>query len=123
MGSHFTEQTRNFVKAFIKTASDNYPETIYKTYIINAPFIFRTVWAFIKAFLDERQVSKFKILGGQSDYLPKLLELMDLEDIPVQFGGKDETCDWAAEKGPWEGGWKEGGTMPTAYGPLCKAVE
>ena len=30
-----------FIQSFIKIASDNYPETILKTYCINSPWIFR----------------------------------------------------------------------------------
>ena len=112
---HFTADTRNFIKAFIKIASDNYPESIYKTYIVNAPFVFRTVWSFVSQFLDARQKAKFSIMGSQKEFLPKLLEVMDISDIPVQFGGKDESCTFYEEQGPWQT------LMPSKAGPLVKA--
>ena len=111
LSKHFTSDTRNFIKSFIKVASDNYPESIYKSYIINAPFAFRTAWSVVGAFLDARQKSKFSILGGQKEYLPKLLEVMDIEDIPVQFGGKDASCTFYHEQGPWQS------LMPSPAGP------
>jgi len=111
LSKHFTSETRAFIQSFIKMASDNYPETIYKTYIVNAPFIFRTVWAFVSKFLDERQISKFSIMGGHKEYFPKLLEVMDIKNIPKQYGGEDETCTFIQEQGPWQS------LMPTACGP------
>ena len=35
------------------------------TICAQAPFVFRTVWAFVSAMLDERQKAKINILGGQ----------------------------------------------------------
>ena len=115
LSKHFTYDTREFIKSFIGVASANYPETIYKTYMINAPFIFRTAWAFISKFLDERQVAKFSIMGGPKEYLPKLLEVMDIENIPTQFGGKDTTCTFYEERGPWAS--KETFGWPSPAGP------
>jgi hypothetical protein len=114
LSKHFTKETRTFIQAFIKTASDNYPETIYKTYIINAPMLFRTAWAFVSNLLDARQKAKFSILGGPREYLPKLLEVMDKEDIPVQFGGTDTSCNFYEEQGPWQE------LMPSKAGPRVK---
>lgn len=68
------------------------------------------------------QVSKFSILGGQKEYWPKLLEAIDEADIPVQYGGTDETCDFLSEHGAHEGCWSIGGYMPSVYGPKCKTA-
>ncbi len=111
LATHSTKDTRNFITSFIKVASDNYPETIHKTYIINAPLLFRTAWAFVSGLLDERQRAKFSIMGDQKEYLPKLLEVMDLESIPVQFGGTDMSCTFYEEQGPWQE------LMPSPSGP------
>jgi hypothetical protein len=67
--------TRAFLQAFIKNASDNYPEVVSKTYIINAPLIFRGTWAVVSKWIDDNTVAKFSILGGQKEYLPKLLQV------------------------------------------------
>ena len=68
------------------------------------------------------QASKFSILGGPKDYWPVLLEAIDKANIPVQYGGQDETCDWLSEHGAHEGGWSAGGWMPSAYGPRGKTA-
>jgi len=108
---HFTKDTREFIKSFVSMASNNYPESIYKTYVINAPFVFRTVWAFVSAMLDDNAKAKFSIMGGKREYLPKLLEVLDPKDIPSAIGGEDTTCDFVEEKGPWAQ------EMPTPAGP------
>ena len=65
----FNAETRAFLQATIKVASDNYPESIYKTYLVNTPFVFRGVWSVISKWIDENTVRKFS-LGGEKDYMP-----------------------------------------------------
>ena len=45
----------------------HYPESIHKFYVINAPWIFRTIWAGFKVWLHPITVSKLDILG--KDYM------------------------------------------------------
>lgn len=72
-----------------------------KFYIINAPFMFSTVWGFIKPWLDEVTVAKISILG--SDYKGKLLEQIPKENLPVEYGGtcKCEGGCSLSDAGPW----------------------
>ncbi|KAI0687332.1 CRAL-TRIO domain-containing protein [Earliella scabrosa] len=93
------------VKDYISDASsigqDRYPETMGKFYVINAPWGFRTIWNFIKGWLDEATVAKIDILG--SDYLKTLLEQIPIEHLPKEFGGKCECpggCS-LSDAGPW----------------------
>ena len=75
---------------------------IGKFYLINAPWGFSTVWAFIKPWLDPVTVAKIAILG--SNYQSSLLEQIPAENLPSQFGG---TCRCAggcelSDDGPWQ---------------------
>jgi len=107
-----TKETRNFIKAFMSIASDNYPESMYKTWVINAPFVFRTAWGIVKNMgLDPNTVAKFSIMGGEKEYMPKLLEVLRKEDIPSFCGGLDNSCDFIVEQGPWSQ------YLPTPLGP------
>ena len=142
--SKLNAETRAFVKAFTSTASDNYPESIFKTYIINAPFVFRSAWGIVSGWLDANTVAKFSILGGEKEYMPKLLEVvrtppyhsaphlsrlapphvhvcrcaqLDHSDIPSFLGGGDESCDFIDEQGCWAA------HMPTTKGPYLEARE
>ena len=110
--SKLNSETRKFISDFSKIASDNYPECMHKTWIINAPFIFQTAWAMVKNMLDPQTVAKFSIMGGERDYMPKLLQLMDKKDIPTFCGGADDTYDPCKEIGPWAE------LMPSSQGPL-----
>ena len=55
-------------------------------FIINAPWIFQPLWAMIKPWLDPVTKAKFHVLG--SNFLPKLLEYIDEDQIPSSLGGK-----------------------------------
>ena len=112
--SLLNKDTRAFLSASIKVASDNYPETIKMTWIVNAPFVFRAAWSMVCKMLDENTVRKFSILGGKSEYMPRLLSLMDKKDIPSFLGGEDDSCVFNIEVGP---GAKH---FPTPRGPWIK---
>jgi hypothetical protein len=63
----------------------HYPETIHRVFIINAPFIFYSIWAIISTWADKRTVDKFHILG--SDFQKTLLEYISADNLPVKYGG------------------------------------
>ncbi|CAE6430455.1 unnamed protein product [Rhizoctonia solani] len=94
------------VKDYVMQASaigqNYYPETMGKFYIINAPYLFSTVWGFVKPWLDEVTVAKIAILGS-SEYKAKLLEQIPAENLPSDLGG---TCSCPggcslSDQGPW----------------------
>ena len=80
-------------KALTHNNTNYYPETMWKTYIINAPVTFRAIWAMVKPFLDPVVVTKISILGKK--YLDKMVEGqpgstdagIELDQIPAQLGG------------------------------------
>eukprot|EP00041_Stephanoeca_diplocostata_P011612 m.192048 g.192048 ORF g.192048 m.192048 type:complete len:108 (-) comp18606_c0_seq4:676-999(-) len=49
-----------------------YPERLKVLYMINAPWIFRPIWAMVRPWLDPVTKDKFHILGG--GYIDTLLE-------------------------------------------------
>ena len=59
------------------------------------------VWGFVSPLLDPRTASKFVIMGGPSEFLPRLQEHLDIDDLPEFLGGKDTSCDFVREVGPW----------------------
>lgn len=86
-----------------------------KFYIINAPYLFSTVWSFIKPWLDEVTVSKIAILSS-SQYKAELLKQIPEENLPIEFGGKCKCsvgCSMS-DAGPWnpEAGGVEGNGEP-----------
>ncbi|KAJ1308432.1 hypothetical protein OPQ81_004137 [Rhizoctonia solani] len=92
-----------YIQKASKIGQDYYPETMGKFYIVNAPLLFRGVWFAVKGWLDAVTVEKITILGGESQYVPKLLEQIPAENLPSYLGG---TCNCPggcseADPGPW----------------------
>ena len=72
-----------------------YPETMQRTFIINAPMSFRAIWSMVKPFLDPVVVQKIRILG--SNFYKKLSTDdcgIDDDQIPHSLGG---TCRCAGK--------------------------
>ncbi|KAI3464921.1 hypothetical protein Pfo_021584 [Paulownia fortunei] len=93
-----------FIKLVQKIDYDNYPETLYRMFIINAGPGFRLIWNAVKPLLDPYTTSKIQVLG--SKYQGKLLEAIDESELPDFLGG---SCTCAIEgdclrsdKGPWK---------------------
>lgn len=76
MGKLWNKETTNFVKTASKISQDNYPEMMGKMFIINSPLVFKTVWAVIKGWIDEKTRAKIEILG--SGYMKKLTDLVEI---------------------------------------------
>jgi len=77
-----------------KIASDRYPETLHRQFIVNAPSFFPTVWGWIKKWFDPVTTSKITILSGS--LTPKeLRETLEgciaPENLPKKYGGD---LDW-----------------------------
>ena len=98
------EKSREFIKIAISIGSDNYPEIMYKTYIVNAPFLFKGAWAIIKPFIDEKTRKKISIIG--TSYTKDLFTYVDPANVPKELGGEC-TCSgheggcFFSNKGPW----------------------
>ena len=51
-------QVRAILKSAADIASNNYPENMGATFVVNAPFVFSACWSIVKGFLDERTRNK-----------------------------------------------------------------
>ena len=69
----------------IKMDQAGYPEYLGNLFLINAPLIFRGMWMLIKGWMDPKTAAKFHVLG--SDYLPTLLQYIDIDELPKEYGG------------------------------------
>jgi len=96
-------QVRDYVLKAAKVGQDYYPECMGKFYIINAPYLFSTVWIVIRPLLDEVTVNKIQIMS--TGHKEVLLKQIDAENLPAEFGGLC-TCDGPggcsmSNAGPW----------------------
>ncbi|CEQ39069.1 SPOSA6832_00547, partial [Sporobolomyces salmonicolor] len=100
-------KVKNYVQEASSISQNNYPESMGKFYIINAPWAFSTVWSLVKGWLDEATVAKIHILG--SSYQSDLLKQVPEDSLPAFLGGKcqcPEGCSMS-DAGPWKGRSKE----------------
>jgi hypothetical protein len=66
-----------------------YPERLGAFFIVNAPWIFRSLWALVRPWLDPRTQAKFHICGA--DFGATLRQYIDADMLPVEYGGTNPT--------------------------------
>jgi len=94
-------RVRDYVMRASGIGQDRYPETMGRFYIINAPWMFSTIWSVIKLWLDEETVKKIDILG--SNYKDTLLKQIPVQNLPADLGGACRCpggC-MTSDAGPW----------------------
>jgi len=60
---------------------------MYKMIIVNAPRFFSLTWRIIKGWLDSRTASKIEIFSNKISMKERLLELVDADQLPEDYGG------------------------------------
>ena len=95
---HLTGEVKGILSAITSIDQANYPETLGKTLIINAPAMFRAIWAIVKPMLDARTQAKIEVCPA--DYFKTLSKWVDPESIPVYLGGKSQGS-LIHDVGPW----------------------
>lgn len=91
--SALNSRTLDIIKkqAFIDSLC--FPETMNKMLVVNAPRFFSASWAIIKGFVDARTAGKIEILSSASAAEKKLKELIDIDQLPKDYGGTAESTD------------------------------
>ena len=77
-----------------------FPETMSKMIIVNSPRFFALTWSVIKGWLDQRTANKVEVISSRKASEKRLLELVDANQLPSDYGGKgpdthdliDSTC-------------------------------
>jgi hypothetical protein len=78
IGKKFTEP----MKTVIGVDQNFYPETLFLMFIVNASWLFKTLWAVISPWIDP--LTKERIIWDES----KMLTHIDADQIPQFLGGK-----------------------------------
>lgn len=102
MGFFFNSKNKSILKRVISLDQDNYPECLYKMFVINAPWMFTAAYSVFKTFFDPATLQKIKIMGD--DFMEELEKHIDPVNIPTFFGGKCKCKGGCLHKqpGPWD---------------------
>ena len=76
-----------FLKAMASLSSAAFPERIHKVVIVNPPAVFGILWSVFSPMVSARTLARVRICRGV-DERDVLLEDLDLNDIPREYGGK-----------------------------------
>jgi hypothetical protein len=115
--SHIYTPAIDVFKRVIAIDQENYPDTLKAYYVINAPTIMPMAFNMLKPFLDARTKSKIHILG--SDYSKALLEAIDAENLPAEYGG---ACNCEGGCVPGGGEFVDRKDDGTSYNPVQATV-
>ncbi|PVV02164.1 hypothetical protein BB560_003393 [Smittium megazygosporum] len=77
----------NMLRDMVKNDQLYFPERVHKTFFVNVPVAFVTLWNIVRPWLDPRVVSKIVICG--KNFQKILLQEIDAENLPSFLGG---TC-------------------------------
>ena len=80
-----------------------FPETMNKMLIINGPRFFGATWKLIKGWLDPRTANKIEVISDRKKWTERLLELIDEDQLPSDYGGKGPDTQASIEKENFSG--------------------
>ena len=82
---HLGPTGQEIIRGVVTMSSDNYPELLRKCLIVNAPWVFSSIWYLISGWVAPKTVAKVSILG--SSFMEELRSEIAEENIPVMIGG------------------------------------
>lgn len=85
----FAGEVVDFVKKASSFTGAHYPERSGTIFVINVPSWFSIIWNAVKPMVDDVTKKKIKILKYGKEAITKaLMEKIDIENIPPEYGGK-----------------------------------
>ena len=115
---HLTGDVKRMLTRVMGVDQDNFPEMMGHTCIINAPSVFKAIWAFVRPMLDARTQAKVEVCPAK--FAPALLRWVAPENLPEYLGGKS-TATLLDDSGPWQV--REKGGDGVGWGGSCFVFE
>ena len=75
-------------------------------FLINGPGFFSPTWNLIKGWLDARTANKIEVVSNRKDWEKKLLEYVDADQLPSDYGGRGPSTIDSMAKSNYTGGLK-----------------
>lgn len=85
--STVTKRALKIVNLQTEIDASCFPDTLEKYIIINAPSFFSFTWKIIKKWVDPRTAAKVEIYSVRAKAEKRLLELVDADQLPADYGG------------------------------------
>eukprot|EP00596_Hydrurales_sp_CCMP1899_P002110 CAMPEP_0119041300 /NCGR_PEP_ID=MMETSP1177-20130426/11515_1 /TAXON_ID=2985 /ORGANISM="Ochromonas sp, Strain CCMP1899" /LENGTH=479 /DNA_ID=CAMNT_0007007231 /DNA_START=91 /DNA_END=1527 /DNA_ORIENTATION=- len=82
---HVGTDGQTVIKWILEIAVDNYPELLHKCHMINVPWIFNSIWFFVKGLMDSNTLKKVSLEG--KDFSKGLLKEVPIASVPIAIGG------------------------------------
>lgn len=80
--------TRATIKQVMDVSANYFPESAWKIFLVNSPFVFRAAWAVVKPWIHPITAAKINIFGSVKDAVKKMAELgIPASSIPKWGGG------------------------------------
>jgi len=84
----------NTIKELLFCLRDHYPERLFRVYLVDAPLVFRSLWAVIKPFVDAETKKKFQFVTGKNQRSVVFDEIMGSDQcMPYQHPNGELACD------------------------------
>jgi len=115
LAKSFTQSTRQLLSEISDIGQNHYPQTMGSVIIVNAPLSFRVIWAFLSPMLPAR-VKDYIFIHG-SDYMSKLTEFVDIDDVPNFLNGNDFSFGGDQQQTQFCDTNSQHQTQDTEYGP------
>jgi len=84
-----SKNIKGFFNSYLKIVQDNYPELLYRVFVLNSPMLFQNIWDELKSDLSERTAAKVTITGGRNE--AELETLIDKDILGEIF---NEQCEF-----------------------------
>lgn len=108
MGMEFlSSSSKAIMKSSIAICQDNFPEMMYKSHMVNTPWVFNTLWYFCKGLMDAKTIAKVSVHGYS--FLEELSKEIPITSIPKHFGGQ-----YTGYNDAFDFDWSEFGPMDLA---------
>lgn len=75
----------NYIRHLVDINQNQYPERLRYCNLVNVPWFFKTAWAVIKPWIDQKTVAKIELSSDTNT--EKLLSMIDADVLSMKYGG------------------------------------
>lgn len=84
----------NYMKQLGEVVAEYNPERIYQVFILHPPSWFNFIWKLVSPLINPKTRERVHVLRGQKEIQKALLEFVDADCLPVEYGG---TCSCSGD--------------------------